>query len=87
MNAAMVLVFFIIAIGLGLAFVAIYGTYVKTKLTVTRQETEIDRLRNAISISQGYLENVSTSQIPGVSDGAYTTLARIDALVQEKENK
>lgn len=70
-------------VGLGLALVAVAGLYGKAKLEIGRLEDEITRLRSAVGVGQGYLENLSTSEIPGASDGAYTTLARIDQLMRE----
>lgn len=71
-------------IGLGFALVTVFGMYGKAKLKIAQLEDEVTRLKSAVGIGQGYLENLSTSDIPGASDGAYTTLARIDSMMREK---
>lgn len=85
MNPALTLLFVIIIVMAGVGLVALYGLLTAAKLKAASLREENTELRAALGLSQGYLENVSTSSIPGVSDGAYTVLARIDELTREKK--
>lgn len=85
MNALLALIVTAALVGMGFALVAVFGMYGKAKLRIAKLDAEVDRLRTALGIGQGYLENLSTSAIPGASDGAFTTLARIDSMIQEKK--
>lgn len=84
MNPALALLVTAVIVGMGFALVTVFGMYGKAKLKAARLEDEVARLKTAIGVGQGYLENLSTSEIPGASDGAYTALARIDSMMREK---
>lgn len=84
MNALLGLIVTAALVGLGFALVTVFGLYGKAKLKIAQLEDEVTRLRSAVGVGQGYLENLSTSAIPGASDGAYTALARIDQMMKEK---
>lgn len=67
------------------ASVVLASMYANTRLKLARTTIERDKLKEALTVSRGYLLSVSTNSIPGVSEGATRTLDAVDHYLVENE--
>lgn len=78
------LLFLIVIAAALVGLVAVWGLYAKKKIELQASQLEVQRLQIAIGVATGYLDNLTTSGVPG-TDGAYVVLDRITQLVEEKK--
>lgn len=82
MNSILAILLIGLGVGAGFAIVTLFGLWQAAKREVDRLAITEGELSHALGVAQGYIESLSTLSLPGVTDSALTTLARLDALTK-----